>query len=507
MVLALALAASTASADCTNDSSQKVDCGYMGIDESGCEAKGCCWAAVDGDPYCFYQEGAAFPSPMPTAPITTCFALADNATEPFSAAEVDTMRGFFLANVNIEGKGTVVAGFNDASAVGGSYYYHWERDGAKTMRALQETGAAPGNTSAYMEAYAGWVVQAQNFEDPNGIDVRIEPKYFLPDGGVFDEGWCRPQNDGPGLRAISLMIFANAAGLDSDVVKSLLWTGDADASNGGAIKHDLDWVVEGWASSTCDLWEELTSDDLFWNRVTMKKAMVEGSTFAAAMGDDTTASTYAATASAINATLLSAHWDSSGGGFVFEATNRQKDGAVIVGFNDGFTEADGMFAPTSFEVAATVRNYNLEFCHEWAINPTDTKAGVPGILYGRYPGDTYAGGNPWVLSSSALANLFYRGAIELKTSGAMPSAAAQEAWAEAFGLTTFPASAAAAAGVFLRAGDSVLLRVRHHVEVDGFHLAEQIDRNTGSQKSAEDLTWSYAETLSAMDSRGKFLAL
>jgi hypothetical protein len=33
--------------------------------------------------------------------------------------QVDSMRGFFLANVNIDGFGTVVAGFNDASAVGG----------------------------------------------------------------------------------------------------------------------------------------------------------------------------------------------------------------------------------------------------------------------------------------------------------------------------------------------------------------------------------------------------
>lgn len=60
--------------------------------------------------------------------------------------------------------------------------------------------------------------------------------------------------------------------------------------------------------------------------------------------------------------------------------------------------------------------------------------------------------------------------------------------------------------MFLRAGDGVLLRVRHHVEPDGFHLAEQIDRNTGVQISALNLTWSYAETLSAMDSRSKFVA-
>lgn len=31
----------------------------------------------------------------------------------------------------------------------------------------------------------------------------------------------------------------------------------------------------------------------------------------------------------------------------------------------------------------------------------------------------------------------------------------------------------------------MLLRLRSHVENDGFHLAEQIDRNTGQQKSAK----------------------
>lgn len=47
----------------------------------------------------------------------------------------------------------------------------------------------------------------------------------------------------------------------------------------------------------------------------------------------------------------------------------------------------------------------------------------------------------------------------------------------------------------------MLQRLRHHVEGDGFHLFEQIDENNGSQMSAEDLTWSYAEVLNAMHSR------
>lgn len=260
LALALPLAAATATAtaataaaaadECVVSDSDKFDCGFVGINATGCANKGCCWSesSADGVPWCFYPAGA----------VSTCFALADTAQEPFSASEVTTMRDLFLANVNIEGKGGVVAA-PDYNTPGGSYYYHWERDGALTMRALQETANSTMDVAAYMQSYVSWVLNVQAEADPNGIDVRTEPKYYLPgaatctacsqdmslsastsdlcppspvrylrsrmccacatlhlshrnaltapyfaDGEVFDQGWCRPQNDGPGLRAISV---------------------------------------------------------------------------------------------------------------------------------------------------------------------------------------------------------------------------------------------------------------------------------------------------------------
>lgn len=71
------------------------------------------------------------------------------------------------------------------------------RDGALTMRCLQDTN--PGNFSdieTTVKAYAQWVLNVQNEADPNGIDVRTEPKFNLPNGDVFSSSWCRPQNDG-----------------------------------------------------------------------------------------------------------------------------------------------------------------------------------------------------------------------------------------------------------------------------------------------------------------------
>ncbi len=130
---------------------------------------------------------------------------------------------------------------------------------------------------------------------------------------------------------------------------------------------------------------------------------------------------------------------------------------------------------------------------------------MPGVLYGRYAGDTYAGGNPWQLTTAALAQLFYRAAAYTLDHG-LPDSGALELWEIALGLPAggLPADVPGVADAFCRAGDSVLLRVREHVKADGGHLSEQIDKNSGKQTNAHDLTWSYAEVLTAMAKRDEY---
>ena len=45
--------------ECDVGDSGKVDCGYFGIIQAGCEANGCCWkeSSVSGVPYCFHKVG------------------------------------------------------------------------------------------------------------------------------------------------------------------------------------------------------------------------------------------------------------------------------------------------------------------------------------------------------------------------------------------------------------------------------------------------------------------
>ena len=420
---------------------------------------------------------------------------------PFNTTELATLTRYFLANIDISNSGAVVAS-PDHNTPGGNYYYHWARDAALSMHTLQVISGTDvvARYGTQFSHYIKWVLRMQATDDSaNGVDVRVEAKFEIPSGQPYPGPWCRPQTDGPGLRAITLIHYADAleAAGHGAAVNASLWTGNASL-NGGAIAHDLAWVVENWASKGCDLWEELHGDDFFWGRLTMHRALTLGAAFARAHGDPKSADQYTTTAAAIAATL-STHYD---GNFVSETDARRKDAAVICAFNDGYTP-DGPFAPAEAEVAGTVATYNDLFHAAFPINADDDSRGVPGILYGRYEGDTYGGGNPWILSTACLAQVYYRAAVQVRTSGARPSSKALSAWGRAL-----KASPASDPGDFARqlaaAGDGVLTRIHYHTAGGGLHQPEQLDKKTGYESSATDLTWSYATVLKAMTARAEF---
>jgi glucoamylase len=87
------------------------------------------------------------------------------------------MYNYFDVNINIEGKGGVVAS-PDRNTPGGSYYYHWMRDAALTMRTYMEINNFDmKKIETKMKAYVGWVAHVQNLTDPNKFDIRINPKF------------------------------------------------------------------------------------------------------------------------------------------------------------------------------------------------------------------------------------------------------------------------------------------------------------------------------------------
>ena len=127
------LATLGASQSCDLPDYSKRDCGFVGIDKAGCEAKGCCWRPVslltgpNDIPWCYYTES------------NNCKELNLDGSKGmgFTDEFYDKMYKLFDVNINIEGKGGVVAA-PDHSTPGGSYYYLWMRDGALTMRTYIE---------------------------------------------------------------------------------------------------------------------------------------------------------------------------------------------------------------------------------------------------------------------------------------------------------------------------------------------------------------------------------
>jgi glucoamylase len=450
----------------TTNINQYTDCGYLGITQSECINKGCCWQPTnDHSAYCTYSKKETMPNYYTSN--------SEKPTNPFSQSEINTFFNYFLNNIDINSTGAVAAA-PDLHTPGGSYFYHWARDGALTINTLTSY-TNKSFSQKYSDDYLKWIQLIQSKKDPNGIDIRIEPKYEIPSGTAYTGGWCRPQNDGPGLQAIALI---NSV---SNVGKS--WP---------TIKYNLDYIVSGYNSNTCDLWEEITSNDFFWNRVTMAKALSIGSQFAATLGYNDDAKNWKNMANTIKSSIYSTHWN---GFYFYESNNRPVDGAVIVGLNDGYDETDNFLDPLSYEVASTVYYYNQVFSNEYPINSKDKN--LYGILYGRYPGDVYAGGNPWILTTAALGSLMYRISNKLKSGQMMPQNTLNM-WSKALNVNSIPDDKI---NFFKSQGDGLLLRIKYYIESYNFHMYEQIDKNSGQQISAYDLTWSYAEVLNALKNR------
>jgi glucoamylase len=446
----------------TYSSYGKTDCGYVGINQNECISKGCCWQPTsDNSPYCTY----------PNEFIKNNYYNPNlNSSVPFLNEEIITFFNYFILNIDINSTGSVAAA-PDLNTPGGSYFYHWARDGGLTIDTLQ---FYTNSTFSYKFSndYAKWIKNIQSKADPNNIDIRIEPKYIIPSGTAYTGSWCRPQNDGPGLQAIAL--------INSAISTDITWP---------IIKYNLDYIINGYNDKTCDLWEEIISDDFFWNRVTMAKALSLGSKLAGKLGYKQDESNWKILSNLIKSNIYTTHWN---GYYFYESNNRPVDGAVIVGLNDGYDSEDNFLNPLSYEVASTIYYYNLVFSSEYPINKYDMS--YYGILYGRYPGDVYAGGNPWILTTAALASLMYRIAIQLNNGKTMEYNTINM-WKNALNLNEMPNNLVK---LFQSQGDCILKRLKIYVEPYNFHMYEQIDKNNGKQISAYDLTWSYAEVLNSL---------
>lgn len=453
-----------------------------------------------------------------------------------------------LANIAPKGRdlegavtGSVVA---SPSRKHPNYFYQWVRDAAITTSTLVDIYADDPISkistllSTVLDDYAALQSRLQHTSNPSGTFDDLsglgEPK-FEADGSAFVGSWGRPQRDGPGLRAITLMAYVRAY----NASHPSLWA--KGGANGfykafyepsmpanSIIKADLEYTSHYWNQDGFDLWEEVNGLHFFTAMVQLR-ALREGAEFALAFGDAGAAKWYSSQAESLEL-FVTLFWDNTKGHLV-DTLNSPRSGldcALLLGSIHGFPSNHisdtPVYAPYSDEILvsllALINDQRTRFPINIAHSSTedDDDNILEGVGLGRYPEDVYNGydsdhqGHPWFLCTSSAAEILYRTASHLSstsnltiTSRGYPfykSLLASSSLVPELHTTYGPNDTIFHSVLegLRNLGDEFLEVVKSHASQEG-NMSEQFDRNTGFQRGARDLTWSYGAFLQAVRAR------
>lgn len=333
------------------------------------------------------------------------------------------------------------------------YFFHWYRDSALVIGALRAARDLVPDAERHVADFVRFSLDLATL-DGRGVVPEAEPDFrkFLrgdldtvhgeavaadtrvnPDGTLDITGWARPQHDGPALRALALMRW-----------------GVADDEAAALIAADLAFVRHRARKPCFDIWEEEKGLH-YYTLAVSRAALALGADLLDARGGKEQAAACRAEADAV-ALLLDGYWRPEG--FIASRaapSPKQLDASVLLAINHAGIAPDAKAMTTLDRLAALFAG----------LYPINRGRGAPAL--GRYEADRYFGGNPWVLTTLAAAELCYR------------------------------------AGDLAR-GDGFLETVQAFTPGSG-DLSEQFGRDTGRPVSARHLAWSYAAFLTATGAR------
>ncbi|KAG8893569.1 Glucoamylase, intracellular sporulation-specific, partial [Tulasnella sp. 417] len=313
------------------------------------------------------------------------------------------------------------------------YLYTWTRDSAIVTSAILEKLLRTGDTAleASLRLYAYSQKSLQRVCNPsgcfeNGMHGLGEPKYNV-DGTAFTGPWGRPQRDGPALRAITLVGFADyllQRGTPQDIafVKEHLYASDMPAES--VIKADLEYVARYWKEHSFDLWEEIDGHH-FFTYIASLRALSGGAALATKLGDTNAAAFYSAQATQIEEDLHSFVSMKNGVVLAYKEPKQFNrtglDAAVPLGVLVSGAQGASDWGPASDHILATLKAYVDSFRDEYKINKGEKKLAV---ATGRYAEDVYDGigvsiGNPWYLTTLSVSHAIAR-ALQYYTSTQSP---------------------------------------------------------------------------------------
>jgi glucoamylase len=282
------------------------------------------------------------------------------------------------------------------------------------------------------------------------------------DGTLDISNWARPQNDGPALRALTILRWMRSASLDPQLREACA----------GLLREDLHFTRRHWREPCFDIWEEERGLHYFTLSVSAQ-ALEEGADWLAGCGEAAEERGCRTDAHSIRE-ALDGYWLGSGGYYrsrVLESGERSAKELDIAVILAALHSADdrGTHSVCDPRVHATLGVLDSVFDADYPINRGRPAGRAPAL--GRYRADRYYSGGAYYFSTLAAAELCFRTAARGNGRDAL-----------------------------LARGDRYLETVRAFTPASG-DMSEQFDQRTGEQASAKHLAWSYAAFISCVAAR------
>ncbi|KAG0646292.1 hypothetical protein D0Z07_8248 [Hyphodiscus hymeniophilus] len=409
---------------------------------------------------------------------------------------------------NIGSAGACVSGASSGIVIASpdktnpDYFYTWTRDSALTFKCIVDTFISSYSASLQdeIENYINAQAYLQTVSNPSGNLANgglglAEPK-FNPDETAFTGSWGRPQRDGPALRATALITYSKwlIANGYSSTASSLIWP---------IIQNDLSYVTEYWNQTGFDLWEEVDGSSFFTLQA-QHRALVEGSALAAQLGKSCT---YCDSQAPQVLCFLQSFWGSSQG-YILANINENngrtgKDANTLLGSIHNFDPTAGCdvstFQPCSDRALANHKVVTDSFRSIYTINSGIAEGDA--VAVGRYPEDSYQGGNPWYLNTLAAAEQLYDALYTWNKQGSIAVTATSLGFFKDFDSSITAGTYASSSSTYSTLYNAVKAYADGYVDIVATYaqsngsLSEQFSRSNGAPLSAYDLTWSYAAFL------------
>ncbi|KAF8267404.1 glucoamylase [Lactarius quietus] len=437
-------------------------------------------------------------------------AVSQSSADEYLSTELPIAKAGLLANIGPSGakssgakSGIVIA---SPSTVNPDYLYTWIRDSSLVFKLIVDQVTLGQNTSlrGQVDNFINAEAALQQVSNPSGTVTTGglgEPKFNI-DGTAFTGPWGRPQRDGPALRSTTLITYANwlLENNNRSFVTDTLWP---------VIKLDLDYVAANWNESTFDLWEEVNSSSFFTTAV-QHRALREGSALAASIGQTASNGAYNTQAANILC-FLQTYWNPTAG-YITANTGGGRSGkdsnTVLASVHTWDIKAGcdaTTFQPCSDKALSNLKVYVDSFRSIYPINSGISATSA--VAVGRYPEDVYFNGNPWYLSTFAVAELLYDALLTWQTVGSIQVTTTSLSFFQQFSPSIATGTYSSTCAQYPQLTSAIKTFADGFVEVAAKYtpsnggLSEQYDKGTGAPLSAVDLTWSYASVLTAGASR------